>query len=147
MIVLDQASKLYIDEVFPLHYSLPIIKDFIDITHVRNSGAAFGILAGQVHSLRLLFFISITVTAIIVVFFLIRKLRDDQLLLISSLSLIMGGAVGNLIDRVRLGEVIDFIDIHWHSYHWPAFNVADSAITIGGIIWVMEILFKKNSAG
>ncbi|MDY7032356.1 MAG: signal peptidase II [Thermodesulfobacteriota bacterium] len=146
VITLDQSLKLYVDRVVPLYHSISIIKDFVDITYVRNSGAAFGFLAGQVNSLRLFFFTTLTVAAIVVIFILLKKLKDNQLLLISSLSLIMGGAVGNLIDRVRIGEVIDFIDIHWHSHHWPAFNVADSAITIGGIFWVIEILFKKRSS-
>jgi len=74
----------------------------------------------------------------------LRSLKDTETLLTSSLSLIMGGAIGNLIDRVRLGEVIDFIDFHWYSYHWPAFNVADSAITVGGVFLIVNTVFKKD---
>jgi signal peptidase II len=141
---LDQACKLYIDRVLPLHHSVQIIKDFVHITHVRNTGAAFGFLAGQTAGFKYVFFITISILAIFVILFFLRGLENSQTLLIASLSMIMGGAMGNLIDRIRLGEIIDFIDLHWYSYHWPAFNVADSAITIGGVFLIIDIVFKKG---
>jgi len=141
---LDQYLKLYIDSVLPLHHTIPVIKNFVDITHVRNTGAAFGIMAGQVTGFRFFFFIIISIVAILIILFFLRNLNDNQSLLISSLSMIMGGAMGNMIDRIRLGEVIDFIDIHWHSYHWPTFNVADSAISIGGAFLIIDIFFRKG---
>ncbi|MFH1624343.1 MAG: signal peptidase II [Pseudomonadota bacterium] len=145
VLLLDQSSKLYIDTVLPLHHSIPIIEDFIHITYVRNTGAAFGLFASHVGGLRF-FFITISIVAILVMLFLLRNLKDDQVLLVSSLSLIIAGAMGNLIDRIRLGEVIDFIDLHWYSYHWPAFNVADSAITVGGGFLAINIVFRKEAA-
>ncbi len=144
VILLDQFSKLYIDSVLHLHDSISIIKDFIHITYVRNTGAAFGLFASQATGLKILFFITTSIVAILIILFLLRNLRENQTFLISSLSLIIGGAVGNLVDRVRLGEVIDFIDLHWHSYHWPAFNVADSAITVGGVFLIIDIVFRKD---
>ncbi|KAF0117515.1 MAG: signal peptidase II [bacterium] len=144
VILLDQSSKLYIDRLLPLHYSITIIKNFIHITYVRNTGAAFGLLASQGTGFKVFFFATTSIIAITVIIFFLRSLKDTQTLLASSLSLIMGGAIGNLIDRVRLGEVIDFIDFHWYSYHWPAFNVADSAITVGGVFLIVNTVFRKD---
>ncbi len=146
VLFLDQSSKLYIDRVIPLHHSVQIVKDFFHITHVRNTGAAFGFLAGQVGGLKSVFFVTISVVAILTILFFLRNLKDNQTPLLLSLSLIMGGAVGNLTDRVRLGEVIDFIDLHWHTYHWPTFNVADCAITIGGVFLIIDVVFRKGDS-
>ncbi|MFA4910552.1 MAG: signal peptidase II [Desulfobacteria bacterium] len=144
VILLDQSSKLYIDRVLPLYYSIPIIKNFIHITYVRNTGAAFGLLASQGTGFKVFFFATTSIIAVLIILFFLRSLKDTETLLTSSLSLIMGGAIGNLIDRVRLGEVIDFIDLHWYSYHWPAFNVADSAITVGGVFLIVNTVFRKD---
>lgn len=146
VILLDQSSKLYIDRLFPLHYSIPIVNNFIHITYVRNTGAAFGLFASEVTALKIFFFITTAIIAITVIIFFLKNLRDNQIFFILSLSLIMGGAIGNLIDRVRLGEVIDFIDLHWYSYHWPAFNVADAAITVGGFFLIVNTVFKKDKS-
>ncbi len=129
ILLLDQASKLYIDSTFALYESVTVIENFFHISYVRNKGAAFGILASS--SVRIPFFIAVSVVASLGILWYLRHLRDEQRLVCFSLSLVFAGAVGNLIDRVRLGEVIDFIDVHWYSHHWPAFNVADSAITVG----------------
>lgn len=136
-LVLDQLSKLYIDQTFRLYQSLVVIENFFNITYIRNKGAAFGILSDS--SLRVPFFIGIAVIAGVAILWTIHRLRDDQKLLCFGLSLIFSGAIGNLIDRVRLGEVIDFLDVHWYQYHWPAFNVADSAICVGValLLWDM----------
>ncbi|MFH2013154.1 MAG: signal peptidase II [Pseudomonadota bacterium] len=144
IILLDQFSKLYIDRVMPLHSSITILKNFIHITYIRNSGIAFGIFASHAAGLKVIFFLITSIIAILIIFFLLRSLKNTQTSLMVSLSMIMGGAIGNLIDRVRLGEVIDFIDLHWYSYHWPAFNVADSAITVGGFYLIVNTIFKKD---
>jgi len=144
VILLDQSSKLYVERALTLHDPITVIKDFFHIVHVRNTGAAFGIMAEQGLWLRV-FFISISTVAIIIIPFFLMKLEDNQIVPITGLSLIMAGAIGNLIDRLRLGEVIDFIDLHWYSYHWPTFNLADSAITIGGIFLIIEIVFIKDA--
>lgn len=147
VLFLDQASKLYIDETLALHHSIQIVDGFVHITHVRNTGAAFGFLSGQAMSgFRTVFLISVSCVAVLAILFFLKSLKDHQVLLISGLSMVMGGAVGNLLDRIRLGEVIDFIDLHWHAYHWPTFNVADSAITIGGIFLIIDIVFRKGES-
>ena len=144
VLCIDQLLKFYIDRTFPLHHSTTVIRNFFDITYIRNSGAAFGMFAGQITALRLFLFSALSIAAILVIFFILRGLKENQTLLISSLSLIIGGALGNLIDRVRLGEVIDFIDIHWYAYHWPAFNIADSAITVGGVVLIFVLIFRRG---
>ena len=144
VLTLDQWTKFYIDSVMSLHDSFPLIKGLFNITYVRNPGAAFGFLANASPAFRSIFFISVTVIAIVLILYFVAKNRRADLLLISSLSLILSGAVGNLIDRVRFGEVIDFLDVYLGSYHWPAFNVADSAISIGAVLLILE-MFKKRT--
>ncbi|PLX88613.1 MAG: signal peptidase II [Desulfuromonas sp.] len=135
-LVLDQLSKLYIDRTFHLYESVPVLDNFFHITYIRNRGAAFGILSDN--ALRLPFFIIVSIAAIIGMIWYLRQLRADQHLSQLALGMILSGAVGNLIDRVRLGEVIDFIDVHWYTHHWPAFNVADSAICVGVGLLLLE---------
>jgi len=137
VLILDQLTKLYIDRAFFLGESVTVFENFFHISYVRNKGAAFGILAGS--PWRVPFFASIAVIAALGILWYLRSLRDDQRLLHLSLSLIFAGAVGNLIDRIRLGEVIDFLDVHWYQYHWPAFNVADSAICVGVGLMVLDL--------
>jgi signal peptidase II len=122
-----------------LHESIPVIQGLFSITHVRNPGAAFGFLADASPLFRAIFFVAVTVLAIFLVLHYIWKSRDEEPRLTFALSLILSGAVGNLIDRVRLGEVIDFLDVYIGSYHWPAFNVADSAISVGAVILFVEL--------
>jgi signal peptidase II len=129
ILVLDQATKIYVDTHFFRHESVTILENFFHFTYVRNQGAAFGILADS--SFRLPFFITVSVVAVIGILWYYIKLQPNQNLLRYALTLVLSGAIGNLIDRIRLGEVIDFLDVFWQRYHWPAFNVADSAITVG----------------
>lgn len=137
ILIFDQASKLYIDANFRLHESVPVIRGLFNLTYVRNKGAAFGILADS--SIRIPFFITVSIVAMVGILWYIRRIREEQRLAIYSLSLIFSGAFGNLIDRIRMGEVIDFLDVFWGRYHWPAFNVADSAITIGVSLLFIEM--------
>ena len=144
VLVLDQATKVLVDKTMALHQSIEIIPNFADLTYLRNTGAAFGFLAGARSSLRIVFFALISSVAIGCIVYLIRGLRPQRKGLLVSLSLILGGAIGNLIDRLRLGEVIDFIDLHWYDIHWPAFNVADSAISIGVVLLFIQMLRKGS---
>jgi len=144
VLVLDQATKLYIDRSMALHSSIAVIENFFNITYLRNKGAAFGILANSAY--RLPFFLLVSAVAVCVIFVVIKKLRDDQRLAAGSLSLIFSGALGNLIDRVRLGEVIDFLDAHWYDHHWPAFNIADSAICIGVFLLAIDMFLEERRA-
>ncbi len=129
IVALDQLTKIYIEKSFALHESFTVIKNFFNITSVRNQGAAFGFLADS--SFRKPFFVTISIVAGLAILGYLHYLQEDQKNLVVPLALIFSGAMGNLIDRVRLGEVIDFIDVHWFEHHWPAFNVADSSISIG----------------
>lgn len=137
VLVLDQASKLYIDRHLFQGQSLAVIPGFFNITYVRNKGAAFGIFAHS--ALRVPFFIGVSTVAVLAILWYLRRIHLEQRLLRFSLSLVFAGALGNLIDRVRLHEVIDFLDVHWHRYHWPAFNIADSAITVGVCLLLIDI--------
>jgi signal peptidase II len=144
VLVLDQATKLYIDRNMALHSSIPVIENFFSITYLRNKGAAFGILANSAY--RLPFFLMVSAVAVCVIIVVIKKLREDQKLAAASLSLIFSGALGNLIDRVRMGEVIDFLDAHWYHHHWPAFNVADSAICVGVFLLAIDMFLEERKA-
>ena len=140
ILILDQVTKAYIDKSMFLHDSIPVIQGLFSITYVRNPGAAFGFLATAAPAFRYLFFVAVTVTAIVLIFHYIRKSKAEELLLTFSLSLILSGALGNLMDRVRFGEVIDFLDVYIGSHHWPAFNIADSAISVGAVILFVELI-------
>ncbi len=144
IVVFDQITKYLIDTRMLLHESIPVVQGFFNITYVKNPGAAFGFLAGANQLFRAFFFIGITIAAIILIVYYIRKTKVRDLLVISPLSLIMGGAIGNLIDRVRFGEVIDFLDVYIGPHHWPAFNVADSAISVGAVLLIFEMMRKRK---
>jgi signal peptidase II len=150
VLVLDQATKLYVDANFELYESVPVIKGWFHLTYIRNQGAAFGILSSG--AWRVPFFITVALVALTAIIWYLRSLRDDQKLAAFALALIFSGALGNLIDRIRLGEVIDFLDVFWRHHHWPAFNVADSAICVGvGLLiwemWLEERRMKREKAG
>jgi signal peptidase II len=131
IVVADQLSKLIVDRSMPLYHSIPIIDGFFNLTYVRNTGAAFGIFAGSAEIFRRPFLILVSIVAIGFIYTMLRRLHEHEKGLITALAFIVGGAVGNLIDRLIYGEVIDFLDCYWGRYHWPAFNIADSFITIG----------------
>ena len=143
VVLLDQFLKAYIGATMNLHESIPVIEGYFNITYVKNPGAAFGFLANSAPEFRSLFLIGVTVIAIVLILYFISKSTAKEVFLTFSLSLILGGAVGNLIDRIRFGEVTDYLDFYISSYHWPAFNVADSAISLGALVLVVEI-FKRR---
>ncbi len=147
VIALDQVTKAWILAALRLHEGFPVIDGFFNIIHVRNPGAAFGFLAGISPVFRSVFFLSVTVAAIILILHYLRASRNDEPGLVIALALILAGAAGNLVDRLRFGEVVDFLDVYIGSHHWPAFNVADSAITIGASLLVLALLGKKKSEG
>lgn len=142
VLILDQVTKIVVDRAMELYQSIPVIDGLFSITYLRNKGAAFSFLADFHY--RLPFFILISLAAILVIAVAFRRLRDDQRLAALSLSLIFAGALGNLIDRVRLGEVIDFLDVYWKTHHWPAFNVADSAICVGVALLAVDMLLEER---
>jgi len=142
VVVFDQASKLHIDYHFDLYESFPIIPGLFSLTYIRNKGAAFGILADS--SIRVPFFITVSILAILGILWFLKQRHNEQRLGNFALALIFAGAVGNLIDRVRMGEVIDFLDVFWRQHHWPAFNVADSAITVGVVLLILEMWTEEK---
>ncbi|MGD9975899.1 MAG: signal peptidase II [Desulfatirhabdiaceae bacterium] len=143
VIVLDQITKAIILATLPILDSISVIPGFFNIVHVRNPGGAFGFMAGQGPMVRSILFLVISGLAAGVIIWLYRRTPASFRVLRFALTLIFGGAIGNIIDRIRFGEVVDFLDVYINDLHWPAFNVADSAITIGMTIMIYHVLFKK----
>jgi signal peptidase II len=135
-LILDQASKLVIASSMQLYQSIPITS-FFKLTYVRNTGAAFSFLSDAGGWQRWFFAVLAILISIIIAVWLTR-LKKQETLLAVALSLILGGAMGNLIDRLAYGYVIDFLDVYYQTWHWPAFNVADSAITLGVMLMLLE---------
>jgi signal peptidase II len=144
VLALDQYTKYEVQQRIRLYQTISVIDGFFNLTHLRNTGGAFGILAGQKDGIGSLLFIVVSLTAVGVILYLFHRLKEHEQTLSLSLSLILSGAIGNLIDRIRYGEVVDFLDFHLFSYHWPAFNIADSAITIGIGLMVFELLIHDR---
>ncbi|MBM3375606.1 MAG: lipoprotein signal peptidase [Betaproteobacteria bacterium] len=139
VLLADQATKWLVLQTMPLGEVIPIT-GFFNLVHVRNPGAAFSFLADAGGWQRWLFaFFAIGVSAVLIV--MIRKAPDQRLFCLAA-ALIIGGAIGNLIDRLVFGEVIDFLDFFWNQWHWPAFNLADSAITIGAVVMILDELVR-----
>ena len=139
IIALDQFTKLWVVRDFFYGESLEVT-GFFNLVLAHNTGAAFSMLA-EAGGWQRLFFVGIALIASVVIAWLLKKHRDEPLFCLA-LSGILGGALGNLIDRVRFGYVVDFLDFHAMGYHWPAFNVADMAITGGAILIVWDSLRK-----
>ncbi len=139
LLFLDQWTKHLIVQKVPLHHSVAIIPGFFNLTHVRNTGGAFGILAGR-GSAGFAFFLILSLTAIGAILYFFFKVEQKDRRLTLPLPFILSGAIGNLIDRLRYGEVVDFLDFYVSSFHWPAFNIADSAICVGIGLLAWELL-------
>lgn len=135
IVILDQLTKYWINQAKP---RFEVIPGFFNLNYVKNTGAAFGILQGNQFLLA-----SVSVVAIVVLIFLIFYENEKKKGLLLGLALILGGTCGNLIDRVRLGYVIDFLEFHIRQYHWPSFNVADSSISIGVGILILVMLWEE----
>lgn len=131
VLALDQLTKWWVLSTFELYESVPVIPGFFDLTFVVNTGAAFGMLAGEHNQWRQPFFVLVTLVALVVLVAAFRQYRRQGGLYVVAIGLIGGGALGNLIDRLRFGHVVDFLDFYIKDYHWPAFNAADSAISVG----------------
>lgn len=140
VVVLDQATKAWIVKSFTLFESREIIPGLFNLTYLTNSGAAFGFLNGHYGLWRQVFFVATAVIALVVMIVALRRLRGQGWAASWAVALIAGGAAGNLIDRLRQGAVVDFLDFYYHGHHWPAFNLADSAITIGVTILILDQL-------
>lgn len=145
--LLDQITKLTVDARMDFTDRIPVIDGFFYLTHVRNPGAAFGLFGDAPVVLRLTMFIGITLVAIAMIVSFYRKLAPGDRFSALSLGLILGGAVGNLVDRVFRGEVVDFLNFRlWGGYQWPDFNLADSFIVVGVAFLVIELLAAEGEA-
>jgi signal peptidase II len=142
---LDQLTKYWINTTVEFAERIEVIPGLFDITHARNAGGAFSFFANGPLEYRMVFFVGTTLFAIVLLLVFFRKLRSDEVLSATALGVVLGGALGNLTDRLRFGEVVDFLDVHlFGGYTWPTFNVADSAIVIGVILLIVEIFLTKE---
>jgi len=140
VVALDQFTKALVRATLPLHASVTMVPGFIDFTHVRNTGAAFGILNGSDFPFKTVVIAVVATAALIGVGMYAASLAHHQVVARIGLALIIGGAAGNLSDRVVQGSVVDFVDVYWRTYHFWAFNVADSAITVGVAVMILDML-------
>ncbi len=142
-LIIDIITKYIVKTNMVLYSFIPVIDGFFNIVYVLNPGAAFSFLHDMNESYRQIFFVSITSVAIIVIFYIF--LKETTKLNIIGFALILSGAIGNLIDRIFIGKVVDFLDFYYKSYHFPAFNVADSCITIGVALIIINLIFIKDN--
>jgi signal peptidase II len=149
VLVADLATKALVEARIPLHHMVPVIDGLVALVHVRNTGAAFSLLAEAPEALRIPLFVAIAIAAAVVVLSFIRRLEDRQWGVTTALALVLGGAVGNLVDRLRYGAVVDFLLVYWRDWQWPAFNVADSAISVGVavLLWTMTVGHRQPGRG
>ena len=145
VVVFDQVTKVLIIRRVPLHKSFTIIPDFLNITHIQNSGVAFGVFSRQSFDMKQLLLMGASLLAVCLIFYFYHKSVHESRIMMSAFALIFGGAVGNLIDRFRIGRVVDFIDVHVGNLHWPSFNVADSAINVGAVLFAYCLLFLTRA--
>jgi signal peptidase II len=136
----DQVTKALVDDFMTLHESRTIVEGLVRLTYVQNRGAAFGILSEAGLPYQSLLFSVVSLLALLAIALYAWRMPVQSRLPQTALALVMGGAIGNLLDRARLGYVIDYVDVYWGAHHWPAFNVADSAITVGVALLVLDIL-------
>jgi signal peptidase II len=146
VVLLDQLSKVWVTASFQFHESQPVIPGLFNLTFITNTGAAFGILAGAQSLGRQLFFVGVALVALVVLYLAYREYREQGQIYMAAIGLVAGGALGNLVDRLRLGHVIDFLDVYIRQHHWPAFNIADSAITIGVGLFLLAG-FREHGKG
>lgn len=145
VVVLDQITKAMITGALRLHESMPVIQGFFNLVHVRNRGMAFGMMNQSHADAAFWLLVGASCIAIGLLLFWFLRLKENDARMTLGLSLILGGAIGNLIDRLRFREVVDFLDVFWGTYHWPAFNVADAAITVGTFWVAISLIFRSSS--
>jgi len=143
VVALDQITKICIDKNFRIEELFTVIPNFLDIHYIINTGAAFGIMSRLSSGSKMPFLVGVSAVAMLLILYLLVMAKKDKILYIVSLSLVFSGAVGNLIDRILLGGVRDFISMHIYRLHWPVFNIADSAISIGIGLLAYELLIAE----
>ena len=140
IVALDQLTKAIVRSTLPLHASVTVIPGLMDFTHVRNTGAAFGLLNAADFRFKTVLIGVIAVAALVGVGIYAASLARHEIMARVGLALIIGGAAGNLIDRVVIGSVVDFVDVYWRTWHFWVFNVADSAISVGVAVMILDML-------
>jgi signal peptidase II len=143
VVLADQITKFLITRYLTLYDHIVVIEGFFNINHVLNPGGAFGFFATQSPGVRKFVFLFLSSIVALFVVWMYRKVAKSHVFLSYGLAGIFGGAVGNLIDRFRFGKVVDFLDFYIGTAHWPAFNIADSAISIGMAILIYHVVFNK----
>lgn len=158
VLILDQLTKGLIVAYIPLGARRVVLENFFDIVHTRNKGAAFGFLSDWSHSLREPFFYLVSAIALIFLFYFLKQIPEKSKGGVAPVALILGGALGNIVDRFMRGSVVDFISLHWYNASvdwnvlgfpvnfpliWPAFNVADSAISVG-VVWLLVVMSRQG---
>ena len=145
VVVLDQLTKWLVRSELPLHDGVPVFPGFFSIVHAANRGGAFSLFAEAHEAIRLPFFFAAAAVAVGFLIYFVRQIPSDQRLLLFALAAVLGGALGNLIDRAIFGQVTDFLLVYYHGWTWPAFNVADSFISIGVTILVAHSIFGREA--
>lgn len=143
LVVIDQITKALVLKFIPLLHSITVVPGFFNLSHVHNPGGAFGFLAGDPSIIRHYLFLLAAAVALGLILYFYEQTPATHRYLKMALALIFGGAIGNMIDRLRFGEVVDYLDFYWGVYHWPTFNVADSGVTIGVVIFLLHIVLRK----
>jgi signal peptidase II len=147
VVALDQLSKRAVLDNFRLSESRSLVADIFSLTYVRNTGAAFGIFHNTQESFRVPFFVAVPVAALLAIGYVFRRISSTDYKIATALSLVVGGALGNLVDRLQWGYVVDFLDFHWkYSYHFPAFNVADMAICAGVVALLIDLVVRNEES-
>ena len=146
-VVLDQATKLWVQRAIEPYAAVPVLPNLLDLTHVMNPGAAFGILARAPADVAFLLFVVVGFVAIGAIVFFWPRIPPHAIGQQVALALILGGVTGNLIDRLRFHAVVDFIDLHWFKYHWPTFNAADASICVGLGLVALALLRGPDQPG
>ncbi len=147
VVALDQASKWLVQGSMALHESVPVISGIFHLTYIRNTGGAFGIFAGGPAALRLPLFVGVSLAAVVALCWFLYRIPAHRRMVIAACGAVLGGALGNLIDRLTFGEVVDFLDVFYRDYHWPTFNLADSFITIGVVVMVLDSIGRREFEG
>jgi signal peptidase II len=147
VVVSDQCTKQIVTTLVPMNRAVEVIPGYFNLVHARNPGAAFGIMADSQSRFRSVFLLLVSAAALVIILWTVLVSGDAGWLMLTACGLFFGGALGNLVDRVRFGEVVDFLDFHVGALHWPAFNVADSALCIGTGLLFIHFLVSKKQAG
>jgi signal peptidase II len=146
IVIVDQVSKVLVQRFIPLFDSVTVVPGFMDLVHIHNAGVAFGLMNDMDHPYRSALTLALALAALVGIVYYARQIHPSERLARTGLSLILGGAVGNLIDRIRLGYVVDFVDIYQGNVHFWAFNVADAAISCGAALIFIELFFAGRHA-